>query len=492
MIIEVDIYSKIRTLYEEGVSQRSIAKRLGISRQTVKKYCEGSTHPEVRKAYTPRENHVITDEVKQFILGCFQQDKEERLPKQRHTAKRIYDRLVDECGFTGSYSAVREAVRNLRAEHLVPSQADIPLEYDLGDAIQIDWGEATVYLDNQKTKVQFFCGRLCYSCDIFVQAFHSQNLESFLEAQQRMFDYFGGVPARLIFDNAKVAVEEGFGLHAKATKGYRAFAAHYAFKTEFCNIASGNEKGLVENLVGFARRNFMVPVPRVRNLHELNEHLLSSCMKYRSKHKVESRLETVQEAYEQELLFLKGIPPYRYDTSRKDTAVVGDYSTVRFDRNDYSVPVRYLRKHMTVKGYAEEVHILHDGQLVASYDRVYGQGKTEYRLEHYLDLLERKPRAVFQAKPVRQNIAKELLDWGRLLPGGNKDMVKLLRLCVDYGEDRILEARSKLPDGVLPTIDLIRSQLHETPESNIIHLKGEIAVTQTDLTKYDEKCGVAM
>jgi hypothetical protein len=263
-----------------------------------------------------------------------------------------------------------------------------------------------------------------------------------------MFDHFKGIPQRLIFDNAKVAVSEGFGLHARATAGYKAFAAHYAFQTDFCDIASGNEKGLVENLVGYARRNFMVPVPRVRTLAELNLQLLKDYLKYRELHKIDSRTGTVKEGYEEEWYCLKPIPSYRYDTSRKATPATSDYSTVRFDRNDYSVPVRYLRKDMTVKGYANEICIFHDGELIATFDRLHGTGKTEYRLEHYIDLLERKPRAVFQAKPVRQNTAKELLDWGRLFPGGNKDMVKLLRLCVDHGQEKILSVRDKFPANV--------------------------------------------
>jgi len=489
VIIEVDIYSKIRTLYEEGKSQRSIAKHLGIARQTVSKYCKGSTHPNVRKPYC-RVHKVINADVEMFIISCLTQDRKENLSKQKHTAKRIYDRLVAERGFVGSYSAVREAVRQLRATHAVPAQADIPLEYDAGDAIQIDWGEATVYLDNRKIKINFFCGRLCYSCDIFVQAFFSQNQESFLEAQQRMFDYFNGIPRRLIFDNAKVAVREGFGLHARATEGYQSFASHYAFQTDFCNIASGNEKGLVENLVGYARRNFMVPVPRVKSLEVLNQMLLKDCLNYRNTHKVVSRSASVKDAYEEERHFLKHLPSYRYDTSKKSTPIVGDYSTVRFDKNDYSVPIRYLRKRVTVKGYANEVQIYYEGELTATFVRVYGSGKTQYCLEHYLDLLERKPRAVFQAKPVRQNVAQELLDWGKLFPGGNKDMVRLLRLCVEYGEERILSIREQLPTGITPTIEWIRSQLNEPLESNIIYLKDEIPITQMDLRKYDEKCGV--
>lgn len=490
MIIEVDLYSQIRTRYESGESQRSIAKCLGISRQTVKKYCEGNTHPEMRKSYN-RAHNVITNDVNNFILSCLKQDLKEKLSKQKHTAKRIYDRLVAEQEFKGSYSTIREIVRQLKSEYRVPPQADIPLEYDAGDAIQIDWGEATIYLEHKKTKINFFCGRLCYSCDIFVQAFFSQNIESFLEAQQLMFDYFKGIPNRLIFDNAKVAVKEGFGRHAVATSGYKSFAAHYAFQTDFCNIASGNEKGLVENLVGFARRNFMVPVPRVKSIAELNKQLLQDCLNYRNTHKVESRTCTVAMAYQEEWHYLKQVPAYRYDTSRKVTPMVGDYSTVQFERNEYSVPVKYLRKTVTVKGYANEVCIFYEGNLIATYDRIYGTGKTQYKLEHYLDLLERKPRAVFQAKPVRQNVTKELLDWGHLLPNGNKDMVKLLRLCVDYGEEHILSIKNQLPETVIPTVDLIRSQLHETAESNIIYLQNEICVTRTDLTKYDEKCGVA-
>lgn len=490
MIIEVDLYSKIRTLYTEGESMRSIATRLGISHQTVKKYCEGNTHPDVRKVYT-RQPDVITEDVKSFILSCFHQDEAENLTKQKHTAKRIYDRLVSEKAFSGSYSAVRVAVRNLKAEHMVPKYADIPLDYDPGDAIQIDWGEATVYINNQKTKINFFCGRLCSSCDIFVQAYYSQNLESFLEAQETMFDYFRGIPKRLIFDNAKVAVREGFGRHAKATDGYKSFAAHYAFKTDFCNIASGNEKGLVEKLVGYARRNFMVPVPRVSSLYELNQSLLKDCLNYRNTHKIESRSQSVKEAYEQELYFLRPIPVFRFDTSRTITPIVGDYSTVRFEKNNYSVPVRYLRKSVIVKGYANEVCIYYNGEIIASFDRLYGSGKTTYRLEHYIDLLERKPRSVFQAKPVRTNVTKELLDWGRLLPGGNAEMVKLLRLCVDYGEDRILSIRDQLPRNIVPSVDMIRSYLHEIPEPNVLYLKNDIPVTATDLRKYDEKCWVS-
>lgn len=472
------------------MSIRTIAKTLGISRQTVTKYCDGTTIPGNRKEYH-RDSTIITDETREFILSCFREDEQEGLAKQRHTAKRIYDRLVAEKGFTGGESTIRKAVNDLRKEHSVHPQADIPLGYDTGDAIQIDWGECTVYLNGIKQKLYSFCGRLCYSCDIFVQLFYTQNLESFLEAQQRMFDYLGGVPNRLIFDNAKVAVREGFGKHAIATDGYAAFAAHYAFQTDFCNIASGNEKGLVENLVGYSRRNFMVPVPKAKSLEELNAKLIEDCLNYRKTHKVQSRTISVNEAYHEEQLYLHSVPVYRYDTSRTATPEVGDYSTVRFEKNNYSVPVRYLRRTVTVKGYADKVLIMYNGKLIATHDRLFGSGKTSYRLEHYIDLLERKPRSVFQAKPVRDTVAEELIDWGKKLPGGNSEMVKLLRLCVDHGEEKILAVKHSLPSGIIPTVDIIRTYLHKPAETNLIHMSNDIEVADPDLVRFDKKCGVS-
>lgn len=488
MVVGMSLYSQIREAYISGESQRSIAKRLGVSRPTVKKYCEGETMPGVRKEYL-RTPSVVTPEIESFIRSCLEADRVEGLRKQTHTAKRIYDRLVSEMNFAGSYSIVRRAVHEMKAQY-IPAQADMPLEYDPGDAIQIDWGEATVYLRGEKKVVQIFCGRLCYSCDIFVMACLNQNAESFLEAQQRMFDHFGGVPKRLIFDNGKVGVKEGFGLHAMAQDYYRLFAAHYVFATDFCNIASGNEKGLVENLVGYSRNNFLVPVPRVDSMDSLNVQLLENCLKYREAHRVQGRSQAVKDMYLAEKACLHPVAPYRYETARVATPSVGDYSTVRFDRNEYSVPVRFLRKTVTVKGYANKVVIICDQNTVVTYERLSGQGKTTYKLEHYIGLLERKPRSVFQAKPVRQTVKQELLDLGKLLPGGNKDMVRLLRLCVDYGEDRVIFAKNRIPNGITPTVDIIRSYLEQPEKDSIIRLQNEVYITQTNLAYYDEKCGV--
>lgn len=492
VVIEVDMYKNIRQSFINGESQRDIANRLGIARQTVKKYCEGDSHPDVRKSYE-REPDTVTPDVKSFIINCLNQDKQESLKKQKHTAKRIYDRLIEEKNFSGAESTIRKAVKELKAQQSIPPQALMPLSYEPGEAIQIDWGEATAYLDGVKTKLYTFCGRLCYSCDIFVQVFKSQNQESFLEAQQRMFDFFGGIPKRLIFDNAKVAVKEGFGLYAKPQNRYLSFSAHYAFNLDFCNPAKGNEKGLVENLVGYSRRNFLIPIQRAANIDELNKKLLDDCLKYRNNHKIQGRNNSVNTQYQEELNYLKPIPKYQFDTSKTVVASVDDYSTVRYEKNNYSVPAKFLRKDVTVKGYGNHINILHRNAVIATYTRCYFSNRTHYQLEHYIDLLERKPRSVFNAKPVKDNVTKSLLDWGEQLPGGNKEMVKLLRLCVDYGENRILSIKNQIPSHIVPTVDMVRTHLNEPTESPVIYLsKNEVPVDPVDLTEYDKRYGMVI
>ena len=216
MVITVKDYDEIRKRYLAGESQRHIAKTLGISRNTVAKYCEGAAVPWERK--TPeRVSTVLTAETVAFIRSCLEEDETEGLKKQRHTAKRIYDRLVEETGFSGGESTVRGKVHELK--QIVPA-AFLPLEFDPGEGVQVDWGEAFAYVKGEKEKINLFCARLCYSCRPIVLAYHHQNEESFLDAFVRTFQIFGGVPAKVIFDNGKVAVKDGFGSHAKKQQGY--------------------------------------------------------------------------------------------------------------------------------------------------------------------------------------------------------------------------------------------------------------------------------
>ena len=348
--------------------------------------------------------------------------------------------------------------------------------------IQIDWGQAIVYLAGVKTKVNIFCMRECYSADIFCIVFYRQNEESFFEAHILGFDYFKGVPTRLIFDNAKVAVKEGFGAHAVMRGRYKALAAHYAFQCDFCNISAGHEKGLVEGLVGWVRRNVFVPIPRVDTIDELNAEILRRCLQYR-KHKIFGRDQLVGEMALASQARMTSLPKYRFDPSKTVTAKVDDYSTVRFDRNNYSVPVKYAGKEVSIKGYGNEVVIFYRNSEISRYLRCYEKGKTKYRLEHYLDLIESRPRSVFNARPVKDNVSTKLLEIGQRL-AGPKEMVKLLRLCVDYGEDKVLDAIGHIRTFEL-SVEQVRAYLIPVNDPLKIYPKLDIPVIKPQFEKYD-------
>ena len=398
-------YDEIRKRYLAGESQRQIAKVLGISRNTVAKYCKGSSVPWVRK--TPvRSSPVLTEEAVSFIRSCLMQDEEEGLKKQRHTAIRIFDRLVEELDFTGGESTVRAKVHELKA--LMPP-AFLPLEFDPGEALQIDWGEAYVYINGVRKAINIFCARLCYSCRPVVLAYHRQNEESFLNAFVRTFQILGGVPAKVIFDNARVAVKEGFGAHARKQAGYTRLSAHYGFDAVFCNPAEGHEKGLVEGLVGWARRNILVPVPRVDTLEELDRTLLDRCERYET-HQVRGRPAPVGVMFLDEQDMLHPLPLHPFETAKCSNARVNAFSTVLFRTNSYSVPTGFVGKTVGIKAYPEKIRIFSDGELIAEHERLFGRHEKKYCLDHYLPLLETRERAFYNAAPVRQNIPAEVLD----------------------------------------------------------------------------------
>ena len=471
MVITVDIYSEIRRMRLEGSSQRQIAGVLGISRNTVKKYWDGDSVPWERKDYS-RGSSVMTENVDAFIRNCLEEDAHCHSRKQHHTARRIYDRLVDECGFTGGETTVRRFVRELRQK---TPEAFIPLAFPAGDAVQIDWGEATVYLQNRKITVNLFCARLCYSDAPIVIAYRRQNEESFLDALVHVFRYYGGVPKKVIFDNGKVAVKDGFGAHARKQAGYTALSAHYGFEAIFCNPASGNEKGLVEGLVGYIRRNVCVPIPKVNAMEELNQALEDKCVKY-LKHQIRGKDAPVGELYRKEQSLLYPLPGYPFDPSRRAAGRVDRYSTVRFDTNNYSVPVCYCGKEVSVKAVPETVSIYIAGTCIAEHRRCLDKNRTVYSLEHYLPLLEKKGRAIFYAKPVRDTLPAYFLEWLQAQQLSPKQTVQILSRCREESCETIMAespshaAPAKIEDPVVvQTVDL---QIYDS----FLHRKAGAAV----------------
>lgn len=435
VVITVKDYKEIRQRYLRGESQRSIARALHLSRNTVAKYCTGAAVPWERK--TPkRVSTALTDEMVTFIRNCLVEDETQNVRKQRHTAKRIYDRLVAERGFIGGESTVRGKVRELKE---VVSKAFVPLTFSPGEALQVDWGEAVVYINGVKQTLHLFCARLCFSCAPVVLAYRRQNEESFLDAFVRTFERLGGITEKVIFDNGKVAVKDGFGAHANKQAGYTALSAHYGFEALFCNPAQGHEKGLVEGLVGWARRNILVPIPRVSGLSELNAILADRCRTY-GDHHIQGRNASVGGMLREEQSTLRPLPLYPFETARCTSVRVTSFSTVRFNTNDYSVPVEYVGRTVGVKGYAETVEVYSGGKRIASHERCFGKHQSLYKLEHYLPLLEQRGRAILNAAPVRQNLPHDVLKYLKTHTADPKEMM------------RILQRYSEAPKPEVPTI----------------------------------------
>lgn len=471
-------YQQIRMYYEQQhKSIRWIARELHCSRDTVRKYIGGDRVPWDRKPGSGRRS-VISDEVDRFIDACLAEDERENLRKQKHTAKRIHDRIRQELGIEIGESTIRGVVAKKREKQ---KPVFIPLAFDPGEAMQIDWGCAKTYIRGDRLDISYFCMRECASGAMFVMAFLRQNEESFLEAIQTGLEFFGGAPRRIIFDNARVGVKEGFGRYAKVQARYAELAAHYAFRTDFCNPAEGHEKGLVENLVEYARNNFLVPVPKVDALSELNHRLLQACQNYNDTHRIRSHELPVAQMLAAARAAFIPLPPYRYDTSRTQQAAVSDFSLVRFDGNLYSVPYRLAGRTVTVKGFGLTVEVWYENKLAASYERVFGKGHTTYRLEHYMELISMRPRSVWNAKPVRNTVPAQLLRFLEKLEDP-KQVVNILRSYLSAPE-RVMRITACCNDYSQAMLELNAIPTGE-PDS-----KQDIPVCRTDLSRYDQLLG---
>jgi transposase len=208
-----------------------------------------------------------------IIHEILEQDKTAP-PKQRHTIKRIFDRLRTEHEYDGGISVVGDALRDWRAG---TAEVFMPLSHPAGQA-QVDFGEATVRLQGQETKVAYFVMALPFSDALFCQMFPRECTETFQEGHCRAFQFFGGVPTRISYDNSRIAVSKFVGRRGDTpTKEFLRLESHFLFEHHFCLVRRANEKGHVEGSVGFARRNFMVPVPQIDDLEEFNEQLTLSC-----------------------------------------------------------------------------------------------------------------------------------------------------------------------------------------------------------------------
>jgi transposase len=424
----VELYGRVRRAVRvEGRSQRAVAREYGLSRETVRKMLQYAVPPGYQ-----RQQPIKRPKLGPWlgVIDAILNDDKQRPPKQRHTSKRIFERLKEEHGFTGGYTIVKDYVRTatLRGREMF-----VPLVHPAGEA-QVDFGEALVVIAGVEQKAHYLVMDLPHSDDCFVAAFPAETTEAFLEGHVRAFAYFGGVPTRILYDNSKIAVAKILGGEERQrTRSFSELQSYYLFADKFGRPAKGNDKGKVEGLVGYARRNFMVPIPRVSSWQELNAHLEQQCRKRRER-RLRGHTETIGERFERDRAALLPLPAAPYEACEKISARVSSLSLVRYRSNDYSVPTEYGHRQIWVKGYVHEVVIACASEVIARHLRSYEREAVVFDPLHYLALLEQKTRALDQAAPLAgwqlPECFAELrrLFEARLKKHGSREYVQVLRL----------------------------------------------------------------
>jgi len=425
----------------DGVSIRQIQRETGFHYQTVKKILSHSSPPPFKCPPRDKPKLGIFEE---RIAAILQAEKDENLPKkQRHTAKRIYERLCEE-GYEGGYTQVKEAVRELRR---TSQEVFVPLRHVPGEA-QVDFGHALIKLQGELTKVAFFVMALPHSDAVFVVAYPRECTETFQDGHARAFAFWGGVPHRISYDNARTCVSQIIGAHArKLTDGFLQLQSHYLFQEHFCRVYRANEKGVVESMVKFARLNFFVPVPEVDSLEELNCYLAQRCLEDLQR-RVRGKRGTKHELLLEDQAAFLPLPATAFDACRKASTAADRLSLVRFDANDYSVPVRYAHHPVVVKGYPDKVLICRRDAVIAEHTRRWGKEEIAFEPVHYLELLERKPGALDYARPLEE---WELPECFHRLRGcleedgtpGTREYIRILRLLEKYPLKRVTRAIEK-------------------------------------------------
>jgi transposase len=441
---EMDWWTNIRLEVLRGEkSKREILRREGIHWETLKKIL---THPEppgyrMDEVRSKPKIGPYLDRIDQII----EQDKS--LPKkQRHTAKRIYER-IQQMGYEGKYTQVREAVRQIKR---LKREVFMPLIHRPGEA-QVDFGYALAKISGVLRKVAFFVMVLPYSDAFFVMAFERECTESYWEGHMRAFEFFGGVPQRISYDNSRVLVSKIIGAHErKLTDGFLKLQSHYLFREHFCRVRRANEKGVVEGVVKFSRLNFFVPVPQIDDLEGLNTKLVEMCrqdLKRRVRGKTGSKADLLKE---DQAAFLS-LPASAFDACRKQPSRASSLSLLRFDDNDYSVPVAYAHHEILIKGYVGRVVLCHKQKVVAEHRRSWGKEGVFFNYRHYLPLFKRKPGALDHARPLADLNLPECFDTLRLRlqaeqekqGDGLREFIRVLRLLEDYPMARLRQAVDK-------------------------------------------------
>jgi transposase len=443
-MLTVEDYEKIRkAVLRDGMSQREVARTFGHGRDTVKKALEHPSPPGYRR-HKPIESPLLGP-IKHIIDAWIEDEIERGVPrKQRSNATVIWHRLCVEHDFQGSVYPVRRYLR--KRKDTVSEEAFFPLSFSPAEEGQIDWGEARIVLAGKEQKVHLFCMRLCYSRAPYIKAYLSEKLECFLDGHVSGFRFFGGVPRQCAYDNLKTAViQVGRKGDRRLNRKFIELRSHYLFDSRFCNVASGNEKGRVENLVKLAQKSFLAGVPSFNTMDDLNKHLERCCVED-LKRKAPHSEDTRHKLFEEEKGALLPLRHGDFSACVQRNTFASNQALIQHDTNFYSLPVAKALHSVQIKIFAERIEIVAGLEIVAIHKRCWDRHKHILEYQHYIPLLKRKPGGLqnglpFKGEPWGEDFTKlrSELEY-RYENEGTMKFIKVLLLLSDYPENAVMAA----------------------------------------------------
>lgn len=499
MITVIDRERIRRAYYVEGKSMRQIEREMHHGYWTIRKALASAEH----QPYTLRKPKPAPK------LGPYKKQiddllaKEQHLPpKQRYTTKKLFELMKAE-GYSGSESNLRRYVGRKRRELKRPALF-VPLQFEPGQASQVDWGEAAVIMNDQKTTVQLFVMRLCYSRRTFVMAFPNQKQEAFLTGHMAAFHFFGGVTHTIIYDNLKTAVRRILkGRNRQEQDRFITFRSHYLFDSRFCTPGAGHEKGGVEHGVKYVRQNYLVPLPAVRDYAELNAWLRDCCLQD-DQRQVNRQSQRIGAMWQAEKPRLRALPATDFAGYISREVKLNPYGQVTFETNRYSVPADKAQKQLTLRAYPFRIEVLQGNEVIASHGRCYERYQDILNPLHYLPLLAERPGAFDHARPMQQwreswpPLYDDLLQQLKQQQSEHKairEFIQILQLHLDYDaalvQQAIVEALAEaIPhlSGVLFCLNRLRDPAPATKPLTTLPQARLAEVGQSPLTlpHYDQ------
>lgn len=442
-----------RSVLVEGRSKRQAALDFGLNRRTIDKIVEHALPPGYRLgALRPKPVLGPFVPVIEGILA----DDESAPGKQRHCARRIFERLRDEHGYAGCESQVRACVREIKGRR--PKEAFVPLVSVPGEA-EADFSENWIELAGSLRKAHCFQVTLPLSGVSLTVAYPAENAESFADGHVRAFEFFGGAPRRCVYDNAGYAVKpQGKPLKGRARElsdTLLELKSTFLFEAEFAAPRKGNEKGSIERKVATSRSRLFVPVPKVESFEELNARLLAVAIAQRD----------ASERFAEDAARL--LPLADYKPCRLRQVKIDKLCLATFEGSSYSVPCNLVGRSLLLKATPFEVEILDGAQVVATHKRSLDKDRCITEIWHYLDVLERKPRAAKCALPVLQaGLPDEFEAYRRRVEDGtgegDRRFVAVLRLARELGIEAVAAAlRTALARGTKEPADVRLLALRE-------------------------------